>query len=212
MSRDLKKVMEVSTLEGKRWLRGEGSGRSPVAAMPKLDEPAFQAMKKVRQDGKARLGANQRNEVVSVGYSGGPLSRESLRLFRSGQPGSDSYLDTMVFEASADLVFGSANVEKGRGAFFFNDALHHALGGGDGHLAKKGDTVGKVLKVANSAIRQMQGQVCGDGSEANSFRQCTVEDFGVWVIPCFRAYHATAVCRFSQQGGVLLVHVEAGRG
>ena len=151
MSRDLKKVMEVSTLEGKRWLRGEGSGRSPVAAMPKLDEPAFQAMKKVRQDGKARLGANQRNEVVSVGYSGGPLSRESLRLFRSGQPGSDSYLDTMVFEASADLVFGSANVEKGRGAFFFNDALHHALGGGDGHLAKKGDTVGKVLKVANSA-------------------------------------------------------------
>ena len=78
------------------------------------------------------------------------------------------------------------------GVLFFNDVLHCALGFGDGHQAESA-TVGKVLRIASSSIKQMQDVVCGDGSEANPFRRCAVEDFGVWVIPCFRAYHATAV-------------------
>ena len=140
--------------------------------MPRVDDEAHQAMRKVRLDSKseAQLGTKQLDAAVCVGYAK-PLPLNAFRLFTPNRSGTDSFLNTLGFEIAADLVMRSANVEKGRGVFFFNDVLHCALGCPDGgHLAVSA-TVGKVLKMANSAIRQMQGQVCGDGSEANSFRQ-----------------------------------------
>ena len=145
-----------------------------------MDAEALKAMQIVRLDSKseAQLGTEQLNAAVCVGFTK-PLLLKAFRLFTPKRPGTDSFLNTLGFEMAADLVMRSANVEKGRGVFFFNDVLHCALGCPDGgHLAVSA-TVGKVLRMADKAFKQMQGVVCGDGSKANSFRQCTVEDFGV---------------------------------
>ena len=185
-------VAQITT-SGEEWLDESLDESASPVWMPRVDAEALEAMRIVRQDSRsdAQLGAKQLNVAVCVGFAK-PLLLKALRLFTPGRPGTDSFLDTVGFEMAAQLVTRSANVKEGDGVYFFNDLLHCALGVGDGHLTASA-TVGKVLKIASSAIRQMQGVVCGDGGDANLFRRCAVHDFGVWVIPCFRGNHANAV-------------------